>query len=142
MIISKEPSCSLWRVKAYRLALIVTFAIVALAALTGPQPAQAQGQAVAPQIEGSWLITVTVPGGPPPFRAIANYSAGGGLVVTDGSTPPSTGNVYQGTWARMGNHEFAFTFLGLLYTNGVHSGFFRVRETLRLEPGGDAYNGA
>lgn len=139
---SDQPSFSLWGMKPGALALIATVAIVALSAVLGSPSGQAQGGAVAPQIEGSWLITVTIADGPPPFRAIETFSAGGALVVTDGGQPPSLGHVYQGTWARTGGHKFAFTFLGFQYdAAGVHSGFIRVRVTLTLEPDGNAYNG-
>lgn len=137
---SNELSLGRWKIKPGRLALLL-MALLAVAALIGSQSSQARGGAVAPQIEGSWLVTVTVPGGPPPFRAIETYCAGGGLVSTDGGTPPSAGHVYQGTWAKTGGHEFAFTFLGLQYdAAGVHSGFIRVRETLTLEPDTNAFN--
>ena len=139
---SNESSFSFWRMKPGPLALIITAVLVVLAGLAGSQSGQAQGGAVAPRIEGSWLVTVTIPGGPPPFRAIETYSAGGALVVTDGATPPAVGHVYQGTWARTGGNQFAFTFLGLQYdAAGVFSNFIRVRITLTFEPGGNAYNG-
>ena len=123
------------------LALIATVAIVSLAALIGSQSGQAQGGAVAPQIEGAWLTTVTIPDGPPPFPALLTFGAGGGLVVTDGSIPPALGNVYQGTWRRKGDHEIAFSFLGFLYdAAGAPAGYIRVHETIRLERSGNAYN--
>ena len=48
----------------------------------------------------------------------------------------------QGTWTKTGPHEFAFTFLGFQHdANGIFTNYLRGRETLRLEPGGNAYNG-
>jgi hypothetical protein len=102
----------------------------------------ATGGAVAPELEGTWLATVTIPDGPPPFPSLVSYARGGVLIVTDSSLSPASGNVYQGTWARTGSHEFAFTFLGFQYdTQGVFSNYIRVHETIRLERGGKAYNG-
>jgi len=112
---------------------------------------QAQGGGALP-IEGTWLVTVSTAGGvPPPFPALITYSAGGGMVVTDSSFPPTRGNVYQGTWARKSDREFVFTFLGFQYTrgvpgrgsppSGVHSGFVRVLETVTLDSSGDSYRG-
>ena len=52
------------------------------------------------------------------------------------------GNLYQGTWTKTGPHEFAFTFLGFQYDDkGVFVNYLRGREKLRLERGGNAYNG-
>ena len=97
--------------KPASLALIATVAIVSLAALIGSQSGQAQGGAVSPQIEGSWLSTVSSPDIPAPFPALITFGAGGALVVTDSSLSPALGNVYQGTWARKGDHKIAFSFL-------------------------------
>lgn len=97
---------------------------------------------VSPEIEGTWLATITVPDGPPPFPSLVTYARGGALTVTDSSVPPALGNVYQGTWAKIGAHKYALTFMGFSYDEaGVLTGFFRGHETLQLEPGGNAYNG-
>jgi hypothetical protein len=139
---ASNQSTSLCGMNPGSLAVIVVMVIVALSAFFGSQSGHAQAGAVAPQLEGSWLVTVTIPDGPPPFRAIETFAAGGALVVTDGATPPSVGHVYQGTWARTGRNQFGFTFLGLQYdAAGVFSNFIRVRITLTFEPNGDAYNG-
>ena len=123
------------------LAVIATVLIVSLAAFVGSQPSQAQGGAVAPQIEGSWLTTITIPENPGPFPSLLTFGAGGALVVTDGSVSGALGNVYQGTWARKGDHKIVFSFLGFQYdAAGVLAGYIRVHETIRLEPSGDAYN--
>ena len=124
----------------------VTVALL-LAAFAFTQTTQANpnttaGRAVAPELEGTWLVTVTIPDGPPPFPSLVTYARGGALTVTDSSLPPASGNVYQGTWARTGPREFAFTFLGFQYdAQGVFSNYIRVRETVRLHRSGNAYNG-
>ena len=138
--IANRESLTIWR-RSRSLAAAVC--LMAFTGLTATQFSNAQGGAVAPRIEGTWLVTVTPAGGvPPPFPSLVTYSAGGGMVVTDSSFPPAQGNVYQGTWVRKGN-QFEFTFLGFQYDSaGVHSGYVRVFETVTLEQSGDAYNGA
>ncbi len=115
---------------------------VCLLGLAGGQQTHANDD-VWPAVEGSWFVTVTPAGGvPPPFPALVTYAHGGGMVVTDGSFPPTKGNVYQGTWTRTGPRRFVFTFLGLQYTEGVHSGYVRVFETVVLDPSGNSYTGS
>ena len=97
---------------------------------------------VSPEIEGTWLATITVPDGPPPFPSLVTYARGGALIVTDSSGPPAVGNVYQGTWTKTGPHEFTFTFVGFYYDEaGALAGYFKAHETVQLEPDGDAYTG-
>src|SRR5262245_42632769 len=105
---SNQPSSFWWGLKPGSLALIATVAIVALAAFVGSQPSQAQGGAVAPQVEGSWQITVSPTDGPS-FRSLLTYAAGGGLTGVDGVS-----NIH-GTWARKGGNMFVFTFMELLF---------------------------
>jgi hypothetical protein len=101
------------------------------------QPAEAS-----PEIEGTWLATITVPDGPPPFPSLVTYDRGGGFVATDSSVSPALGNVYHGAWTKTGPHQYTFTFLGFQYdTAGLLTGYVRAHETLQLEPGGNVYNG-
>jgi hypothetical protein len=119
--------------------LLAAFAVAQTAAAHATTAAEG---AVAPELEGTWLATVTISDGPPPFPSLLSYTRGGALIVTDSSLSPALGNVYQGTWARTGAHEFAFTFLGFQYdAQGVFSNYIRVHETIRLERSGNAYNG-
>lgn len=135
--------------KTKRALVVSTLAMIGtllLAALAFTQTTQANPNtaesAVAPELEGTWLATVTIPDGPPPFPALLSYARGGALTVSDSSLSPASGNVYLGTWARKGSHEFAFTFLGFQYdAQGVFSNYIRVHETIQLESGGSAYNG-
>jgi hypothetical protein len=131
-----------WRIKLSLSALIITMALVVAMALIGAQSVAADNGTVAPELEGTWLVTVTIPDGPPPFPSLVTYARGGALLVTDSSVSPALGNVYQGTWAKTGAQTFAFTFLGFQYdADGVLANYIRARETVRLEPGGNAYNG-
>jgi hypothetical protein len=138
-----QRSFSFWGTKLAAVALIITVALFSLPAGAGDDNDHERGKHQAPQIEGTWLVTVTQPqpGGPVHFPSLVTFGAGGGLVVTDSSAPPSSGNVYQGTWARTGNREVTFTFLGFQYNAaGVLSNFIRVHETVRFERSGNAYN--
>ena len=124
------------------LALVITIALAATVALIGTQSVTAEGGAVAPEIEGTWLATITIPDGPPPFPSLVTYARGGALAVTDSSIAPGLGNVYQGTWTKTGPHEFTFTFLGFQFdVNGVFVNYIRARETIQLQRDGKAYNG-
>ena len=117
------------------LAEIATVLIVSLAAFVGSQSSQAQSGAVAPQIEGTWQVTVS-PTDLPSFPSLLTYAAGGGLTGVDGVS-----NVH-GTWARKGGNTFVFTFMELLFdSTGVLTGSVRIQEKFTLEPGGAAYNG-
>jgi hypothetical protein len=121
---------------------IIAALLIAAFAITQTAQANGAGEAVAPELEGTWLVTVTIPDGPPPFASLATYARGGALTITDSSVSPALGNVYQGTWIRTGSREFAFTFLGFQYdAQGTFSNYLRVHETIRLERGGNAYNG-
>lgn len=136
------PVFSTWRMKLGLLALVITIALAVALALIGTQSVTAAGGAVAPEIEGTWLATITVAGGPPPFPSLVTYARGGALIVTDSSVAPDSGNIYQGSWAMTGPHKYTFTFLGFQYdASGVLTGYFRGHETVQLESGGKAYNG-
>jgi hypothetical protein len=133
--------------RAFVVSVLGVMGILLLTAFAFTQTTQANAnttaeRTVAPELEGTWLVTVTIPDGPPPFPVLVTYARGGAFMTTDSSTPPASGNVYQGTWARTGSREFAFTFLGFRYdAQGVFSNYFRVRETIRLNRNGNAYNG-
>jgi hypothetical protein len=94
-----------------------------------------------PEIEGTWLATITFPDGTT-IPSLLTYARGGALTVTDSSVPPALGNVYQGAWTKTGPHEFAFTFLGFQYDEtGALIGFIRAHENIQLDPGEDVYTG-
>jgi len=94
-----------------------------------------------PEIEGTWLATITFPDGTT-FPSLVTYAGGGALIVTDSSVPPALGNVYQGAWTKTGPHEFAFTFVGFQYDEtGALIGYIRAHENLQLDPGEDVYTG-
>jgi hypothetical protein len=130
------------KIRPSLLALVIIVALAAAMAMIGTQSATAEGGAVAPELEGTWLVTVTIPDGPPPFPSLVTYARGGALTVTDSSVSPALGNVYQGTWTKTESQTFTFTFLGFQYdANGAFTNYLRAHETLRLERGGNSYNG-
>jgi hypothetical protein len=122
------------------IALGITLVVIAAVVLIGAQSVSADNE-VSPQIEGTWLATITTPDGMQ-FPSLVTYAGGGALTVTDGGGPPPLGNVYQGAWAKTGPHAYVFTFLGFQYDDtGALAGYIRGHETLQIEPGGDVYNG-
>lgn len=72
---------------------------------------QANPPAVAPQIEGTWLLTVTTPpeAGRPPFKVLVSFARGGVFIASaesDQATAPQ-----NGTWKMVGPNEYASTAL-------------------------------
>jgi hypothetical protein len=137
----QQSFSSRWSLDSGRLSRVAIVAFVALASILGPQLSRADDGGSDARIEGSWLVTVTIPGGPPPFRSLETFAAGGAFVATS-SEPPSAVNSAHGTWARTTQRQFHLTFLEFQYdANGVHSGYLRVRETRRLEPSSNTFDG-
>jgi hypothetical protein len=117
-------------------------AVGALAAVQGPPIARADAMT---GIEGTWLATVTTggSGAPPPFQALVTFTAGGGLVETDQSTPPSQRSAGQGTWACSDDDQVHAGFLAFLFDASGHpQGTLIVRFTVRLSEDGTALTGA
>ncbi len=130
-----------WKIRPSLLALVIIVALALTMAVIGTQSATAESGAVAPELEGTWLVTVTIQDGPPPFPSLVSYARGGALIITDSSGVPGVGNVYQGTWTKTGPHEFAFTCLGFLYDANGLTNYIRGHDTIRLELDGNAYYG-
>jgi hypothetical protein len=56
---------------------------------------------------------------------------------------PRTGNVCLGTWKRVGAHTYKVKHPAFLWdSNGVWIGYRIVRETIRVDPGGNTFHGA
>jgi hypothetical protein len=104
-----------------------------------------EGRANAPQLEGTWLITVTTPpeAGRPPFKVLISFARGGVFLASaesDQATPPQ-----YGTWARVGANEYASTALafghgpnpGDLFTFKI-KGLYRLVSENELESVGEA----
>jgi len=101
----------------------------------------------APQLEGSWLVTVSAEG-LGSWQALESYNAGGAMMASDpGVFPlyPMTTPLH-GTWARKGQQQFVFTMMNFQYDNvddGYPDGLQKniIKATLTIEKGGNSYIG-
>jgi hypothetical protein len=104
---------------------------------------QARPTAVAPQIEGTWLLTVTTPpeAERPPFKVLASFARGGVFTASaesDRATPPQ-----NGAWQMVGPNEYASTALAFgpdpnnLFTIKI-KGLYRLANENELEGVGEA----
>jgi hypothetical protein len=113
----------------------------ALAAVQGSPIARADAMT---GIEGTWLATATVggSGAPPPFQALITFAAGGGLVATDQSTPPSQRSAGQGTWARTDDGQVRAKVPAFLFDASGHpQGTLIIRFSVRLSEDGEEDRG-
>jgi hypothetical protein len=88
-----------------RMGLVLTIGMGAvLSTATATEPGSERGRAAAPQLEGTWVHTVTPigPPDPPRFYALHTYSQGGTLVESFqlDETPPVSGPG-QEVWERL-----------------------------------------
>jgi hypothetical protein len=118
-------------------ALVVAGMIVALMAIAGTQLSAKGGGASAPQLEGSWEVTV-MPNGGDPVVDLATFTEGGGIIATDPDPNVSTG---LGTWVKTGGHEFAVTFVHFLSEGGAPLGTLKVRSVIQLDRHSDTFSG-
>ncbi len=127
-------------IKKTRTALVIPMVIAALMAVSGPHfnaRGDGGGGASAPQLEGSWEITV-MPDGGAPIVDIATFTSNGGLINSDPDPNLSTGH---GTWVRTGGREFAVTFVHFLRDQGTALGTVKVRSVIRLDRHSDTFRG-
>ena len=107
-------------------------------------PTKAGGTS-APEIEGTWLLTVTTPpaANRPPFEVLVSFARGGAFLASeesDNGTPPQ-----NGAWERMCGNKYASTALsfvhgpnpGDLFTIKIRSLFTLVNEN-ELQGQGEA----
>jgi hypothetical protein len=116
---------------------LVIVAIATLITLTSTQSSATAGASSAPQLEGSWEITV-MPTGGDPIVDIATFTKGGGLINIDPDPNVSTG---IGTWVRTGGNQFAGTFVHFLSDGGAPLGTLKVRAEVTLDPQTDTFTG-
>ena len=87
-------------------------------------------------IEGTWILTVTPPGGAPSFRAVAAYAKGGVVVTTPDRLPPNLGNTLNdaiGAWRETGHRSFVSTQVEFRYgPMGNVIGSVKLRATARI----------
>jgi len=96
---------------------------------------QVNGGASAPEIEGTWLLTVTTPPQAmrPPFKVLITFARGGAFLASEESDHGTPAQ--NGTWERTGGNQFASTALsfghdqnGNLFTIKINSLFTLVNE--------------
>jgi hypothetical protein len=118
-------------------ALVIAMVIAALMSVAGTQLNAKGGGQSAPQLEGSWEITV-MPDGGDPIVDLCTFTSGGGLINTDPDPNLSTGH---GAWVRTGGDEFTVTFVHFLSDQGAPLGTLKVRAELKLDKQTDTFSG-
>ncbi len=118
-------------------ALVVATMLATLIAFTGTRSNASGKGASAPQLEGSWEITVTPDGGDP-IVDLATFTSGGGIINSDPDPNLSTGH---GTWVRTGGHEFGVTFVHFLSNQGTALGTVKVRAVIQLDGSTNTFSG-
>src|SRR6266508_1842861 len=118
-------------------ALVVATMLVTLVAFTGTRSNASPGGSAAPELEGSWEVTVNPDGGEP-IVDLATFTSGGGIINSDPDPNLSTGH---GTWVRTGGREFGVTFIHFLSSGGVALGRLKVRAIVQLDQQTDTFSG-
>jgi hypothetical protein len=104
----------------------------------------ADGGTVAPELEGTWRVTIILPSGDPPIQAFHTFSRGGVMMESNALDRSSPGSQTpgHGVWRRTGPHTFGFTLEKLQFDlAGNFVGKLKVREVDQLNKGLDSYNG-
>jgi hypothetical protein len=118
-------------------AALLIVAIATMITLTSSRSSATPGGSSAPQLEGTWEVTV-LPTGEDPIVDFATFTKGGGIVNTDPDPNLSTG---VGTWERTGGNQFAVTFVHFLSDAGSPLGTIKVRGQMTLDPQTDTFSG-
>jgi len=118
-------------------ALVVATMLATLIAFTGTQSNVSAEGTTAPELEGSWEITV-IPDGGDQVVDLATFTSGGGIINSDPDPNLSTGH---GTWVRTGDHRFGVTFIHFLSSGGVALGRLKVRAIMQLDKQPDTFSG-
>jgi hypothetical protein len=132
-------------------------AFVVLAVLGSPTAFGQQDRGANDPV-GSWIYTVTIPGGTAPpivFQGIETYVFGGGYVETDqlSFSPSSLSTPSHGSWAnttaQLGTGKsgvqpaFLLTYHNFTYDNtGTPTGTSKIRQIAVLAHDGNSYNGS
>jgi hypothetical protein len=116
---------------------LVIVAIATLITLSSTQSSATPGASSAPQLEGSWEVTV-MPTGGDPIIDFSTMTEGGGLISTDPDPNVSAG---IGTWVRTGGNRFAVTFFHFLSDAGAPLGTLKVRAEITLDSQTDTFSG-
>ena len=146
VVSSSTPNCApqkklkgekIMTIKKTLAAVVVATMLATLIAFTGTRSNVSAGGAAAPDLEGSWEVTVRPDGGDP-IVDLATFTRGGGIINSDPDPNLSTGH---GTWVRTGGDEFANTFVHFLSDQGVALGTLKVRAVIQLDKETDTFSG-
>ena len=118
-------------------ALGVAMTLATLIAFTGTISNVSAGGEAAPDLEGSWEVTV-MPNGGDPIVDLATFTRDGGVINSDPDPNLSTGH---GTWVRTGGDQFAVTFVHFLSDGGAPLGTLKVRAVAQLDRATDTLSG-
>jgi hypothetical protein len=125
------------------LALIAAAVIVALAALIGSQPSQAQIGAIKrlEKLAGAWSVNVTVEIQQATFPALITFTSDGIVLADEPPSPFETTG--HGNWVATGPREAAFTFRVLVGggPDGQLSVSYKVVGKLEYDPHADHWSG-
>jgi hypothetical protein len=91
-------------------------------------------------LQGAWNVTVSFDGVPQPICTAPSLNTGDGGVIAGGcSLAESPG---YGQWVRVGNGEFAITFVGSTYdAGGAINGSYKVRAKVKVSNNVQAFSG-
>ena len=117
---------------------LVIVAIATLIALTGAQSSATPAGSSAPELEGSWEVTVDP--GSNQSLSLATFDRGGGMVVVNPNKHISTGH---GNWVKTGPHEYTVTFVYILRNAAgeIDIGTIRIRSVIQLDHVTDTFSG-
>lgn len=118
-------------------ALLIVAIATLIITLTSSRSSATPDGSSAPQLEGSWEVTV-MPTGGNPIVDFATFTKGGGMISTDPDPNLSTG---VGTWVRTGGNQFAVTFVHFLSAGGSPLGTIKVRGVVTIDSQTDTFSG-
>lgn len=112
--------------------MVGALAMVALliaAAHGGPQPSRGN------HLEGTWIYTVTIPGLPlDTFKGVVTFFPGGSVVEHSWAPGLLTNTgAGQGVWAKVRDHEFAFSFAFLWFDKGQLFVLGKAHATVKID---------
>ena len=113
------------------------FSILAMAGMfTIPIHAEPGMNPAGQQLQGTWLMKLTLPGQPPAPQLVTYNSDGSSLSSAPG------GPTQHGVWVRIGDRSFATTIYGYRYDDkGVFAGMIKIRAALQLSDTLDRLDG-
>ena len=118
-------------------ALVLASLSATIIAFTGARSSVSAEGVNAPQLEGTWEVTV-LPNGGSTVVDIATFTSGGGVINTDPDPNLSAG---LGTWVKTGGNEYAVTFVHFLSDHGTAQGTLKVRAEMQLDKNTDTFSG-